>query len=70
MIAQVLDLTPSMTGWYYASVSQRYLQAHEARPNPRTTPIPVAPADPVCLGYGPDGRPRLASTRPRVWYLG
>jgi len=69
MVAQVIDLTPSMTGWYYASVSPAHFQAREARPTPRTTPIPVAPADPVCLGYGPDGRPRLASVRPRVWYL-
>jgi hypothetical protein len=69
MVAEVLDLTPSMTGWYYASVFRPQFQAREARPTQRTTPIPVAPADPVCLGYGADGRPRSASLRPRIWYL-
>jgi hypothetical protein len=69
MVSQVLELTPSMAGWYFAAPSTPRLLGREALPPPALHSPSIAPVDPVCLGYGADGRPRLASARPRIWFL-
>jgi hypothetical protein len=67
-----LELTPSMTGWYYAAGSAQRLAVREVPvprpPRPMIDHAVIAPQD-VCLGYGSDGRPRLASNRPGIWFL-
>ena len=69
MVPQVLELTPSMAGWYFAAAARPQLLGREALPPPPSYSPSVAPIDPACLGYGADGRPRLASARPRIWFL-
>jgi hypothetical protein len=66
-----IELTPSATGWFYPA------QVFTARPRVRQretiAPDPVrevgGPIRPICLGYGPDGRSRLAPLPPRLSVL-
>ena len=65
MVTQVLDLTPSMTGWYFASASVPRLQPRDTQSPPIADCSGGDPLEAVCLGYGPDGRVRVASARSR-----
>lgn len=60
-----------MTGWYYAAqmaeaaprIRRPFVRSEDASPNP------VVESAPACLGYGPDGRPRLAQPSSRISFL-
>jgi hypothetical protein len=70
MLTSILQLTPSMSGWYYAATAMPHLPMRDIRPPESSwagSLLPIAPSDPVCLGYGADGRPRLTSARSRLW---
>ncbi len=69
MVAQVLELSPSGTGWYYA---HRPLAETATRRVYTPASPPAADVNPPALsvvGYGPDGRIRLVSPRPRISFL-
>ncbi len=70
MSVQVLELTPSTSGWYFASAAA--WRGRLAEPRITRAPRPPEPeldAAPALLGYGPDGRLRSSSPRPRLWFL-
>ena len=70
MTVQVLELTPSTSGWYFASAA-----AWRGRlAAPRSVAVARPPEGdldptPAVLGYGPDGRLRSSPPRPRIWFL-
>lgn len=69
MLVQVLELTPSTAGWYYAPPA---VAVAVPRPPRRASPSPSIvqlPDLPGTLGYGPDGRLRKATARPSIWLL-
>jgi len=69
MTGQVLDLTPSATGWYYPQLwlpAPPVSGAQLSAPAPRSIPVMTEVAT---VGYGPDGRIRRVSARPRLWLL-
>ncbi|HTX55356.1 MAG TPA: hypothetical protein VMD08_18280 [Candidatus Baltobacteraceae bacterium] len=69
MTVQVLELTPSTSGWYFASAAA--WRGRLFAPRLVTPRLPDAELDPApaLLGYGPDGRLRPTPARPRVWFL-
>lgn len=69
MTACTIELTPSMSGWHYAAST---VGAAPRIRNDRETceqPVPdnVQEVSPVCIGYGPEGRPRLTTPRAGLW---
>jgi hypothetical protein len=69
MLVQVLELTPSTAGWYYAPAAAPVAVPRPPRAAPPPATILQLPDLPGTLGYGPDGRLRKATARPRVWLL-
>ena len=69
MVSQVLELTPSSAGWYYAPASTPVAWTRPPRPSPPPPTIVQLPDLSGTFGYGPDGRLRKATARPRLWLL-
>jgi hypothetical protein len=69
MVSQVIELTPSSAGWYYAPASSPVAWTRTPRPSPSPPTVVQLPDLSGLLGYGPDGRLRKATPRPRVWFL-
>ena len=69
MIASVLELSPSPAGWYFAHRLVASAPIRQARPTPSVAEADSIPGEVAILGYGPDGRLRLAAPRPRIWFL-
>ena len=70
MNVQVLELTPSTSGWYFATAYAAWRGRLLA---PRVT-MPRLPEEsvqtsPALLGYGADGRPRPVPPRSRICFL-
>jgi hypothetical protein len=70
MSALVIELTPSTSGWYFASAAawRGRLSEHRLLPTRPPEEEEVA-ACPGALGYGADGRPRPTPSRSRVSFL-
>jgi hypothetical protein len=69
MVSQVLELTPSSAGWYYAAPSTPVAWTRVPRPAPPPPAVVLLPDLSRTIGYGPDGRLRKATARPRLWLL-
>jgi hypothetical protein len=72
MSALVIELTPSLAGWYYPasppiSAPRRRARTIEAPPPSRVSV--VSAGESVDLGYGPDGRPRRLPSQAMISYL-
>ncbi|MFB3819703.1 MAG: hypothetical protein ACE147_18760 [Candidatus Methylomirabilales bacterium] len=69
MVAPILELRPSATGWYLPRAA-RPGGAAPARPRPAAaSQARLDLPGTLFLGYGPDGRPRPAPARPRLSLL-
>ena len=69
MVAQILELSPSGAGWYYAHRPLAEAPIRRAYTPVLPRPVDINPPDLADIGYGPDGRVRLASSPPRIWFL-
>jgi hypothetical protein len=69
MIAQVLELAPSAAGWYYPYQPVADAPVRNGCPPGSAVRVEPEPATDTILGYGPDGRARLASAPPQLWLL-
>jgi hypothetical protein len=59
---QVLELTPSSSGWYFAPVWRHYWAEMKPMPEP-LRPAATHSASPTVLGYDSDGRLRPVPVR-------
>lgn len=72
MNALVIELTPSLAGWYYPSSPPTFAPRWRARTieaPPPSRASDVSAGKSVDLGYGPDGRPRRLPSQATISYL-
>jgi hypothetical protein len=70
MVAGILELSPSASGWFYSNAARPAAPVRATAPVPAPArPAVVEPREGLCLGYGPDGSPRFGAPRTRLSLL-